>query len=331
MTRRRALLFAFAGASAAFSWAAFAQSPVKIHRVGVLRPTAAPVVKSDNPTDQALIDQLARLGYVEGRNLRIDTWYADGDPARLPALARELVASRPDVIIAVSAAPIRAAMAATRTIPIVMYGNFDPVASGFVASLARPGGNVTGVLIAPYGTLGAKKLEILKEVVPKARRIAVLAPEDPNSAREQLPELQRAARVLGVELAVVALRGDDYADAFARIAAAHPDALFVISSTYFVRDRHVIMKLANRYRLPAIWEWREQAVDGGLLAYGSSLVERGQRIADFVDRIIKGADPAGIAVDQPTKFGLVVNLKAARAIGLTVPQSVLLRADEVIQ
>jgi ABC-type uncharacterized transport system substrate-binding protein len=320
-----------AGAVAATSLDAFAQPAVRVYRVGVLRPTAKPARTDQGTTEFLLPAALARLGYVEGRNLIVESRYAAGDVQRLAALARELVQMRVDVIVAVAAAAVHAAMDATTTIPIVMWGNFDPVAWGFVASLARPGRNVTGVLIAPEGTLGAKKLELLKEAVPRARRIAVLAPEDPSSEKVQMPEVQQAAALLGVELAVVTVRANDYADAFARIAATRPDALFVIATTYFVADRKPIIDLATKYRLPTIWEWREQVVDGGLMAYGSSLEARNQRIAEYIDRIFKGANAGELPVDQPTQFKLVINLKTAKAIGLALPQSLLLRADEVIQ
>jgi putative ABC transport system substrate-binding protein len=166
--------------------------------------------------------------------------------------------------------------------------------------------------------------------VPGARRVAVLAPQDP-SWRTQLPELKPAAAALGIDLTVVEVRNNDYADAFARITAGRPDALFVVASTYFVGDRRPVIALAARHRLPAIWEWREQVVDGGLMAYGSSLTERNQRIAEYIDRILRGADPGSLPVDQPTTFKLTVNRSVAKAIGLALPQSLLLRADELIE
>ena len=282
-------------------------------------------------TERLLTAALAKLGYVEGRNLIIEARYAGGDTQRVSSLARELVQMRVDVIVAVASVSIVAAKQATSTIPIIMWGNFDPVKEGFVATLARPGANVTGVLIAPEGTLGAKKLELLKEAVPGARRIAVLAPEDPSSARVQMPELQRAASTLGVELSQVVVRNNNYADAFARMAAMHPDAIFVLATTYFVQGRKPIIELAIKYRLPAMWEWREQVVDGGLMAYGASLAARNQRIAEYIDRILKGSPPGEMPVDQPTNFQLVVNLRTAKAIGLTLPRHLLLRADDTIE
>ena len=331
MTDRRSFLRYAAGAVATAGVDVFAQPAERQYRVGVLRPTAAPKAPDPVRTEIRFPRMLAQMGYVEGRNLSFELRYAAGDLKRLPAMARELVEKRMDVIVAVGAAAVRATTAATSSIPIVMWGNFDPVAEGFVASLARPGGNVTGVLIASEGTFGAKKLELLKEAVPSARRIAVLAPEDPASAKAQLPELQRAANALSVEIPLFAVRGGDIDGVFARIAASKSDAIFFLASTYFMVDRRPWIAQALQSRLPAMWEWREQVVDGGLMSYGTSLESRIQRIADYVGRILKGANPGEIPIDMPTKFGLTLNLATAKAIGLTFPQSLLLRADEVIQ
>ena len=331
MTDRRSFLRYAAGAVATAGVEVFAQPAERQYRVGVLRPTAAPKAPDPVRTEIRFPRMLAQMGYVEGRNLSFELRYAAGDLKRLPAMARELVEKRMDVIVAVGAAAVRATTAATSSIPIVMWGNFDPVAEGFVASLARPGGNVTGVLIASEGTFGAKKLELLKEAVPSARRIAVLAPEDPASAKAQLPELQRAANALSVEIPLFAVRGGDIDGGFARIAASKSDAIFFLASTYFMVDRKPWIDQTLQSRLPAMWEWREQVVDGGLMSYGTSLESRTQRIADYIGRILKGANPGEIPIDMPTKFGLTLNLATAKAIGLTFPQSLLLRADEVIQ
>ena len=331
MIDRRTFVRAAAAVVATAGLDAFAQPAGRVFRVGILRSTAPPNSEDKVTAESVLPVALAKLGYVAGRNLIIEWRYAEGNLLRLPVLARELVQMQVDVIVAIADAAVKAAKEATVTIPIIIFGNFDPVASGYVASLARPGRNVTGVLIAPDGTLAAKKLELLKETVPRAKRIAVLSPEDPGSSRVQLPELRPAAAALGIELEAVVVRNNDYVDAFARIAATRPDALFVIATTYFVRDRRSIIDLTRKYRLPAIWEWREQVVDGGLMAYGSSLAASYQRIAEYIDRIAKGANPGELPVDQPTKVELVINLKTAKALGLTIPQSLLLRADEVIQ
>jgi putative ABC transport system substrate-binding protein len=331
MIGRRAFIRAAGSAFAAATLDVFAQPTARVYRVGVLRPTS-PLKSADRVTGEFLIPAaLGRLGYVDGRNLVIEWRYAEGNLQRLPVIAGELVRMPVDLIVAIGGAALRAAKEATTTIPIIFFGNFDPVAADYVASLSRPGRNVTGVLIAPDGTLAAKKLELLTETVPRVRRIAILAAEDPTSSKEQLPELRRAAGKLGVELELVAVRNGDYRDAFVRIAATRPDALFVLADTHFVFDRKIIVDLASKYRLPAVWEWREQVEDGGLMAYGSSLSERYQRIAEYIDRVFKGANPGELAVDQPTKFELVINLKTAKAIGLTIPQSVRVRANDVIQ
>jgi putative ABC transport system substrate-binding protein len=331
MTDRRSFLRYAAGAVATARVDVFAQPAERQYRVGILRPTAAPSAPDPVQTEMQLPRMLAQMGYVVGRNLAFELRYAAGDLKRLPIMARELVEMRIDVIVVVGAAALRAAMAATASIPIVMWGNFDPVAEGFVASLAHPGRNVTGVLIASEGTFGAKKLELLKEIVPAARRIAVLAPEDTASTKAQLPELQRAASALSVEIPLFAVRGGDMNEVFSRIAASKSDAVFFLASTYFMVDRKPLITRMLQMRLPAMWEWREQVVDGGLMSYGTSLESRIQRIADYIDRILKGADPGAIPFDMPTKFGLTLNLATARTIGLTIPQSLLLRADEVIQ
>ena len=331
MMERRTFIRAIAGAFASAVLDVSAQPAGRVYRVGILRPTA-PLKTADRVTGEYLIPAaLAKLGYVEGRNLIIEWRYAEGNLERLPILARELVQMRVDVIVAVADKAVLAAKEATATIPIIFFGNFDPLAAGYVASLARPGGNVTGVLIAPDGTLAVKRMELLRESVPRARRIAVLASEDGAITQFQLSELRPAATALGVELAVISVKNHDYADAFAQVTATRPDALFVMASTYFVFDRRPIIDLATKFRLPTTWEWREQVEDGGLMAYGTSLSGRYQRIAEYIDRILKGANPGELPVDQPTKFELVINLKTAKALGLTIPQSLRLRADELIQ
>jgi putative ABC transport system substrate-binding protein len=299
--------------------------------VGVLRP-GAPPLPGDLESGQARLPiALRELGYVEGRNLQIDTRYAHGDLAQLPALARALVAAACDVVLAVGGPAVRAMKQASPTLPIVMFGNFDPIALGLVDNLARPGGNVTGVLIAPDGTLAGKRLELLKQAVPQAMRIGLLIPPGDESIQRQVLETQAAAKALGVELRVVAVRGDDYAAAFGELARERVAALVVGSHQYFVRDRVRIVELAATHRLPAVYEWREQVAAGGLMTYSTSLLGTYQRLAAYIDRIHRGARPGELPVERPTKFELVINLKAARAIDLVVPQSLLLRADEVIE
>ena len=331
MMDRRTFLGAAACGICIVSLAVRSQPAARIYRMGMLAPTANPGTDRLNAMSLVL-EALRELGYTQGENLLVERRFAEGDVGRLPALARELVQLRMDVVVAIGGASIRAAMDATTTIPIVFYGNFDPVAAGFVTNLARPGGNVTGVLIAPEGTLAGKKLALLKEAVPGATRIAYLAQDDANStSRLQVEEIRKASASLGVELVVVEARGRDYQRAFAAIAALRPQALFVEASSYFMRDRAPIIALAAKHRLPAMYEWREQVEDGGLMAYGSSLSGTTRRVAAYVDRIFKGAKPSELPVEQPSKLDLVINLKTAKALGLAIPQSLLLRADEVIQ
>jgi putative tryptophan/tyrosine transport system substrate-binding protein len=319
--RRRAVLGILAF-TAAFGHAR-AQEAGRVYRLGIVRP---------NTPDAARRVELAlaRRGFVEGRNLVVQHRFAEGRLDALPALARDLVQTSPDVILAVGAAATRAVRDASSTIPIVMFGNFDPVAHGFVASLARPGTNVTGVLIGPEGTLAAKKLELLKETVPNAARIAFLAADDPNM-NAQIEETLAAARALALSMPVVTVKSAEYASAFQEIAAAQPDALFVGAHTYFMRDRATIIRLAAQHRMAAIYEWPDQVEEGGLMSYGPNLGWAYERIADYIDRVLKGTSPRDIPVEQPSNVELVINLATARAMELAIPPAVLLRADRVIE
>ena len=272
---------------------------------------------------------LAELGYAQGRNLVLEPRWAGGNLDRLPALARELIQLRMDVIVAVGSAAVRACGGASSTLPIVFYGNFDPIALGLVKSLAKPGGNVTGVLIAPAGTLAGKKMELLKEAV-RATRMAFLTHEDPGLALQE-KETQSAATALGITLLLTRVRGNDYEGAFAAIAASRPEALFVAATTFFMRDRKRIIDLAARHRLPAMYEWPDQVEDGGLMSYGSDLSRTTRRVAEYVDRIFKGARPGDLPIEQPTELQLVINLKTARALGLSIPPSLIARADRIIE
>ena len=327
---RRAFLALLASGLVTLPRPAAAQPAGRVYRLGILAPTTAPP-PSEQSTGVILIPKALReMGYVPGRDLAVNVRYAEGRLDRLPGLARELVQLRVDVIVAIASVSARAAKQATTTIPIVLYGNLDPVAAGLVTSLAKPEGNVTGILIAPAGTLAGKKLELLKESVPRASRIAFLAPEDP-AIRPQVQETQQAASSLGITLLVTEVRGGDYERAFASIVAERPEALFVAATTYFVRDRKRIIELAAKHRLPAIYEWPEHVEDGGLMSYGSSLTGTTRRVAVYVDRLFKGARPGDLPVEQPAEFQLVINLKTARALGLTLPPSLVARADRVIE
>lgn len=326
MNRRRLL------AAAPVWWAVAVPAqttPDRVVRVGVLRPSVRPL-RADDPQLAGVRTALSEIGYVEGRNLVIEERFAAGDMARLPALARELAAARVDVIVAVTAASVRAARDAASTTPVVFFGNFDPIALGLVADLARPGGLVTGILIAPDGTLAAKRLELLKAAVPQASRFGLLLPDE-EGVRYQAQETRKAAKALDLQLVEVTVRGLDYGAAFGSLVQERVGALVVAAHNFFMRDRRAIIDLAAQNRLPAIYEWREQVVDGGLMAYSTSLAGQYRRIASYVDRILKGAKPGELPVDRPYRFELVINLKTARAIGLTIPREVLLRADEVIE
>lgn len=330
MMDRRTWIGAVAGSLGALPRLAAAQATERVYRVGVLRATPPPL----SPTEVqvvAIANALRELGYVEGRNLVLERRYAGGELDRLPALARELVQARVELVVAVGGAATKACNQVAPALPIVMFGNFDPVALGLVGSLARPGGSITGVLIAPDGTLAGKRLELLKAAVPQATRFAYLSPPDEPTIRLQWEEARKAAAALGVEIFAVEVREGDFARAFTAIAARRPGGLFVAAHTSFMIDRRQIIELAARHRLPAIYEWRDQVHDGGLMAYSTSLVVMYQRIASYVDRILKGARPADMPIERPTKFELVINLKTASAMGLVIPRALLLRADEVIE
>jgi ABC-type uncharacterized transport system substrate-binding protein len=264
-------------------------------------------------------------------DLILEARYANGELDRLPALASELVGLGLEMIIAVGDPAIRAARDATTTIPIVMgFGSSDPVKSGFVASLARPGGNVTG-LTALASDLNAKRLDLLKQALPDTRRIALLSRSDP-SLSEQVTALRAIAPSLGAVLEVVEVNAPGgYDAAFSTIKRARADALVVLSDSKFFQDRRQLISLAAKTRLPAVYELREFADDGGLMSYGPNIFELYRRVAVVIDKILKGAKPADLPVEQPTKFELVINLKTAKALGLPILQSVLLRADQVIE
>jgi putative ABC transport system substrate-binding protein len=273
---------------------------------------------------------LREAGYVEGPNLQVHRRYANGKIEHLPGLAKELVDLQVDVILAVSPTAIKPALDATRTIPIVMGFGKDPVRDGLIASLAKPGGNITGVVVAPEDVLAGKRLELIKEAVPHAETIALLGTSEPSSSL-QIQEAQNVASSLGVRVLTVELRRGDYETAFQYITSHKAKAMFVLASPILNARRNRIVELAAKYRLPAIYEWPETADVGGMMAYGSSLVGLSRRVAWYVERIFKGVRPADLPVEQPTKFELVINLKAAKQIGLIIPPHVLARADRVIK
>jgi putative ABC transport system substrate-binding protein len=309
--------------------AAEAQQAAKAPRIGYLGSKAA---SAENHA--AFLQGLRDLGYVEGRNVVIEYRDLMGKYDRLPGLAADLVALKVDVIVVTSTPSTLAAKQATKTIPIVFTWAADPVGSGLVTSLARPGGNVTGLsLLAPE--LVAKRLELLKQVVPGASRIAALwHPGDYGEGVEKamLREADVAARALGMRLQVVEARGpEDFDRAFSDMTRARADAVTVQSTNIFFIERTRLADVAAKHRLPAIFLVRDFVQAGGLMSYGANVADLHRRAATYVDKILKGAKPGDLPVQQPTKFELVINLKTAKAIGLTIPPSVLARADQVIE
>jgi len=309
------------------------QAAGKVYRIGFLSVLGAPTPSTPAGVLEAFRQGLRELGWVEGQNIVIDYRFAEGRFDRLPDLAAELVRLKVDIIVAVATQGVAAAKNATETIPIVMIsGSADPVGLGFIASLARPGGNVTGLSYSVGPEILGKGLELLKEIVPKVRRVAILS--NPASPVQPLfiREVKVAARSLGVQLQLLEARGpNEFDGAFAAMAKERVGALLVVADGLFILHRARLADLAARSRLPAIYGYREHVEAGGLMSYGSSLRDLWRRAATYVDKILKGAKPADLPVEQPTKFELVVNLKTAKALGLTIPQSVLVRADEVIQ
>ena len=329
MITRRTFLGTVAGGLLAAPLAAGAQQAGKVYRIGYLASyssTTAP--HRIEPFRQGLRE----LGWVEGKNIVIEYRWAEGRYERLPDLAAELVRLKVDVIVAAPTAAAVAAKNATGTIPIVMLGASDPVGLGLIASLARPGGNVTGVSYSVGVETFGKELELLKEIVPKVRRVAILS--NPASPVQPLfiREVNGAARSLGIQLQLLEVRGpNEFEGAFAAMAKERVGALLVVADAMFIFHRTRLAALAARSRLPAAYGVRASVEAGGLMSYGPSVRDLFRRSATFVDKILKGAKPGDLPVEQPTKFELVINLKTAKALGLMIPQALLQRADEVIQ
>ena len=311
--------------------ATHAQQPAKVPRIGFLRPNLVSPCRSE-PFAQGLRE----LGYVEGHTIVIEWRCADGTPDRARELAVELVQLPVDVLVAGAADGPLAAMQATRTIPIVFVNVAEPVAMGLVASLARPGGNVTGVAYQVSLEFHAKRLQLLLEAMPGVTRVAALQHGAfvralPARARQQ-QATEEAARSLGVHLQMVEVDApDELEGAFAAMTRTGAEALLVFQSPFFVTHGRRIVELAAQYRLPGIYEFRSEVVAGGLMSYNARGTVIQQRAAYYVDRILKGTKPADLPVEQPTKFELVINLKTAKALGITIPPALLFRADEVIQ
>jgi len=308
-----------------------AQQPKKVPRIGYLS-IGDPATESTRAEGIRLA--LRELGYIEGQNIATEYRYAEGKLDRVPELAAELVRLKVDILVVGGPIPIRAAKNATKTIPIVMIGlGPDPVEAGFIESLARPGGNVTGLTnLGPE--LGGKRLELFKEAVPKLARVAVLYdPTIPASVRELKDVLPAAARALGLTVRSWEVRAaDDFDKIFATISKWRPDGLYVlVSGPLMSANRKRIVGFLLKSRLPSMYNSRESVDAGGLMSYGADLADSYRRVAYYVDRILKGAKPADLPVEQPTKFELVINLKTAKQIGLTIPPEVLARANRLIK
>ena len=324
---RRAFIGTLASGLLAAPLAGEAQPAEKMYRIAFLSPTSP----SDAGRLAAFREGLRELSYVEGQNIAIESRWAEGNYDRLPGLAAELLRFKVDIIVTYGTPASQAAKRATGTIPIVMAGAIDPVASGLVTIVARPGGNLTGLsLMAPE--LVGKQLEILKDVVPKVSRVALLGnPANPGNA-PQVRHAQDAARALGLRLQPLEARGpSDIDSAFAAMTSEQAGAVMVLVDSMLLDHRTRIADLAARRRLPAVYGLSDHVEAGGLMAYGPNRLDIFRRAATYVDKILKGAKPGDLPVEQPTKFALVINLKTAKALGLTIPPSLLQRADQVIE
>ncbi len=326
--KRRRFIAVVAGGLLAAPLAAQAQQAGKVARIGRLSPLSA---ETDAPNLAAFRKGLRELGWIEGQHFTIEARFAEGKPERLAGLAADLVRQRVDVILTGSNAGALAAKRATGTIPIVMVTTGDPVGAGIVASLGRPGGNVTGVT-ALGQALNVKRLELIKEAVPGVTRVvALINPASPYTA-PFLKEREGAARALGLEVRVLeAPDSGSFEKVFAAMASERAGALMVQTDALFITHRRRIVELVARNRVPAVYGEREFVDAGGLLFYGASFADMYRDAAGYADKILKGAKPADLPVEQPTKLELVINLKSAKALGLTIPPSLLQRADQVIE
>jgi ABC-type uncharacterized transport system substrate-binding protein len=305
-----------------------AQQPARIPRIGYLSGNS---LSASPARTEAFRQGLRELGYVEGKNIVIEWRSAEGNYDLLPALAAELVNLKVDVILSYGPIPTRAAKKATTTIPIVMAFDSDPVGSGMISSLARPGGNITGLsTLAPE--ISGKQLEILKEIEPKLSRVAVFGNNDEPGNAQNLKEVELAAKAFGIKVSYLNIQSvKDIEGGFRAAKKAHAEAVISLTNPILTAHRSEIAKLAVKHRLPATYNFSSFVEDGGLMFYGPDVVDLSRRAATYVDNILKGRKPADLPVEQPKKFEFVVNLKAAKQIGLTIPPNVLARADRVIK
>jgi putative tryptophan/tyrosine transport system substrate-binding protein len=328
MNKRKLRSFALVALLFALCASAEAQQPTKVARLGFLIATSPSTEKSRL---DAFLQGMRELGYVEGKNLVIEWRYAEGKFDRLPDLATDLVRLKVEVIVTTGPTSTSAAKDATSTIPIVMGLDIDPVGSGFVTSLARPGGNITGLSnLAPE--ISGKRLELLKEIIPKLSRVAVLGTSTGPGNAQNLKETELAAGALGVKIQYLDVLGPkDIETAFRAASKARADAVLVLSSAVISSQRTQVADLAVKSRLPASYVRPEYVEDGGLMSYAPSSNDLLRRAATYVDKILKGAKPADLPMEQPKKFEFIINLKAAKQIGLAIPPNVLARADRVIK
>ena len=328
--RRREFIVLLGSATAAGPSAARAQQPERMRRVGVISALTADDSEA-LARNAAFLQGLGELGWTVGRNVRIDYRWSAGNLENSRKYAAELVALAPDVILAPSGANVGELQQASRTVPIVFAGVIDPVGSGFVDSLARPGGNATGFLLFEY-SLSGKWLELLKQIAPSVTRAAVLRDTANPAGNAQLAAIQVVAQSLGVEVSPANMRdAGEIERAFAVFARHGNGGLIVTGSTSGTVHRNLIVTLAARHKLPAVYPFRFFVTGGGLISYGPDFIDQYRRAAGYVDRILKGEKPADLPVQAPTKYELAINVKAAKALGLTIPPALLARADEVIE
>lgn len=329
MITRRELLFAF-GLAVLAGPVALRSEEKQARRIAQIAWISATREQRPNRFLDAFREGLRDLGHIEGNNLVLNTYWAGESAERLASLATEIVALKPDVIVAIGTAAARAVQQATQTVPVVMAPAADPVGAGLVKSLAQPGGNITGIANLTVD-LSGKTIELLREAVPNAVRIAVLRADNPTHPA-QIRAIQDVAKARGLTvLTAVASSPEDIDQAFGQMAKQRPQALVVLGDAMLVGRRQQIADLAIKQKWPSIFQFREHAEAGGLMSYGTQLPGLYRRAATYVDKILKGAKPADLPVEQPMTFDLVVNLKTAKAIGIKIPQSLLMRADQVIE
>ena len=327
--RRREFITLIGGAAATWPLAARAQQPAQMRRVGVLESAG---IETDQQAGVAVFKEVLRqLGWIDGRNVRVEVRWAGADPARARKDAEELVALQPDIIVVTGALGLQALLQTTRSVPIVFNSITDPVGSGFIDNLARPGGNATGFILFDYA-LTAKWVELLKEIAPTVTRVAVLRDPELTAGVGQFAVIQYVAPSVGMEVSAISMRdARGIEQDIAKFARAPNGGLILTGSALSVVYRDLVVGLAAKHKLPAVYHRRYFVTGGGLMSYGSEVDEQFRGAARYVDRILKGEKAADLPVQAPTKYELVINLKTAKALGLTIPPSVLARADEVIE